>query len=497
MTQTQNTKYKSIVGIISRISVVSLSNVVFGVARNKVFALFLGTVGLGVIGQIVNLNNLIAFFVSIGVPLGITRYVSEWTVDERENDIYFLLNRTFKLLLLVSSVISVLLIIFCKYISLFLWGEDKFYILIVFLSLSFPFAVASFVFDAYIRGRKKHNIFTLNAVVTGLVTTLTFILLTVFFNVNGAGLSFFLSAATNLVITLFILYKNKLLDFVRLLKPAMTPNSVFANIIKLGSASLIIGTANQLSLLIIRSNLINSFGIVVNGYYQTILSISTSYYLIFSMLVGVYTLPALSEKKDNFAFNRELDNAFIIVSYLLVPIICSLFVFREILIVLLYSKDFNPATNYFYYFLLGDTFRVLSVVSALWLIPRVKVKSWIAIDVIMNFNMVLLYYLFSKYYEYGPVSFSLAYLLCFFVHFIIHFIYLVVSNKFDLSRKALKIVLSSIFVIIALLFVSNISIVYGYILFLPMIFIWAAFTLRKSDIEGILIIFKKIGGRDD
>lgn len=477
--------------IVSKISIVSVLNLVFGIVRNKVFALTIGVSGLGIIGQLVNLNNFVIAFISLGIPLGITKFVSELSSQNNNDNILFLLKRTLLLLLAFSMILAIILIIFSESISFFIWNDIQYDNLIIFLSLSFPISIITIVFDAYIRGMKRFNLFTINAIGTGVIGTIVFVASAIIFFVDGIGFAYLLSAVICLLYSYYLLKRNNLFSIKKILGARGKSDVFIRNIIKLGIASVIVGAMNQLSFLFIRSRMISEFGLVVNGYYQTIIGMSSNYFLLFSMILGVYSLPALSSIANNDEFNQEINNTLKISTFLIVPVVTLMFVFREQIVVLLFSKDFNEATHLFYYYLFGDFFRILGLSSCLWLIPRMKIKSWLFIEMILNISLILWYLVLTNLLGVKSESFSVSYFISYCLYFIISFLYLVYSNNFKLTASNYKLINLSVIAVSLLLFISNVNIIAGYIIIFPLIVAWFLLSFDKENYLKILEYIKR------
>lgn len=479
-----------IIKLISKISVISFANILAGIIRNKVFALTLGAFGLGIIGQIVNLNAFISFFVSIGIPLGVTKFVSEWKDSEKTGHLNDLLRSSLMILLGSSLVLTLLLILFKKTISVFLFGTAEYDLLILYLSFSFPFLVISLLVDAYVRGVKRHNIFTSISLINAVVSTLIFVLLAVYYGEFGVGFAFFLSTLFSALVSISFVLIFRLIDLRQLFSSFSIKFSLLKSVIKLGIASLIIGAVNQFVFLYIRSRVIDLYGFEYNGFYQSVISISTSYFAVFNMFVGVHSLPALSEIKDNTAFNEEVNFSLKILMILVVPVVCLIFTFREIIIPLLFSKEFLTSSGIMTYFLLGDYFRVFSVVLGLWLIPKMKIKSWLFIEVSIYGLMFISFEIMSWLSLFGTNNFSVSYLTAYAGGAVMHAAYIISRNNFRFRKDILKLIVISTLLVVSLFVVSSVSIFWGYIMILPLSVFWLITNFTKSDFYKITALLK-------
>lgn len=469
-----------------KISLVSVINTVLSIVRNKVFAIILGVTGLGIIGQLTNFNMFITYFISIGIPLGITKYISEWKAEDNDEAIYSLLRSSLIILFIFASFISSVLIIFRNSISYFLWGTETYNYLLIYLSLSFPFFVTTVVIDAYIRGIKRYNVFTMIAVINSIFSGFIFIYFAYQYSEKGVGLAFFISSVSSLLITLIICAYYKVFEFSKVFNFKKIHLSVLTSVVKLGIASLVIGASNQFALLYIRSEIIKDYGLDYNGYYQSIISISSSYFAIFSMIYGVHSLPLLSEKKSLNLFNEELNSTLFIVILLIVPIISLLFSFKNIIIPLLFSKDFSNASDFLLLFLFGDFFRVLSQSLVLALIAKSKIKLWLLVELVTYVSMMLVFIIFNSYLKYGPSSFSLAYFISYIISLSLNLYIIITKSYFSFTKKIIKAFITSLLVLLLMLIYTNNTFTFINFLIIPVLFIWFFCNVNIETFKGYI-----------
>lgn len=90
-----------------------------------------------------------------------------------------------------------------------------------------------------------------------------------------------------------------------------------------------------------------------------------NYLNIFMISAAVYTIPILSELKDSKLINIEINSLLRLILIFIVPILTIIFVFREFIIIILYSKDFLSSSELFFYNFLGDFGRLIGTVFGL------------------------------------------------------------------------------------------------------------------------------------
>lgn len=482
---------KKILGTFSKISSANLINIIVGILKIKLLSVILGTEGMGVLGQLLNINNFIVFLTTFGIPLGIVKYISEWESQNRFEEIYSLLKKIFLFSLLLSVLISLFIIVFAENISILSFGMGSFRFLLVFLAISFPFTVLTSLLESYLRGLKRYSEFVKITIINTVLSTTVFVLFPLYLGVDGLEYSFLASSVVCTLIYLIFLTKWKVISFKRVFsKIKVNVDSPFWDILKLGFASLVIGCLSQISLLVIRRSIIEDFGLSANGLYQSVLSVSNNYISFIYMALGVYYLPLFSQISDKDELNLEINSGVKFVVCFVFPIITTSFVFRNLLIRLFFNSQFDMAEQFYLYNFMGDFFRAIALMLALWQIPKLKTKSWILLESLYNVNLVFFYYLIAYFFNAGAKSASAGYLAANIIHCILNFVYLKRSNNFKFTIKNKHVISASLVLMLVLFGVSNYDYNWGMVAIAPVIAVWGFLLVSKDDFNQILSIVR-------
>lgn len=457
------------------------------------FALVLGTAGVGIVSQIMNLNSFIMMFGLIGLPLGLVKYISKFEAENDWNSIYSAIKTVVVILGSLGLLIFLFTLIFPIQISKALLDSDKYYFLILLLGLSVPFSFMTSVFDAFLRGIKRYNEYTIVSVIISLIGLIFAVPFVLVFKIEGVLYSIVIGSIISLCVYIYYFKRKKLLSFRKIIFTKF--NSILLKkLINIGVGSLIIGVISQGTLIFIRSLIIRSFGIESNGIYQTVYAISNNYFGIFFVTIATYTIPVLSEKNDREHLFNEINNLFKMTIWLLFPLLVIFFVFRNQIINLFYSPKFLEAGDLFFFNLLGDYFKALAWIFGVWLIPYLRIKAWVLFDVVLNINFFLIFIIIKELFHLKIESVTIAYLLSNIIHFLINYIFFSRKNKFIPERRSIKIFFANTAILIILFVVSKSEIIYGYFLFVPFLIIWALFVFNKKEysfaIEKVKIFLK-------
>lgn len=431
--------------------------------------------------QILSLNGFVIFVCTLGLPLGLTKYVSEWHKDGRYDAINEILKKTIILLLALNTIFLIVTILFSKKISFLILDSSEYYSLIILISISFPFAILTSVFESYLRGLKKYNVYVFLSMLFAISSTVLPIGLLFLYSLEGVLYGIVISNAFNLFLSLIVLEKNKLLNIRKLFSEKIKESIAFRNIVRLGIASLLIGVLDQMSLLVMRSIIIKEMGIEANGIYQCVFAVSNNYLSIFFVTMGTYYLPTLSEYKDPKDINKEINTTLRFSIFMVIPLIIVFFVFRYYVVVLFYSENFINAQDFFFLNFLGDFLKTMTWVIGMWLITSVNIRIWIYFDLIYYSSFVFLFYIFLNYLGLGLNSITLAYFISASIKLILNFFYLRFKNKFKLEREVYKTLYLSTVVLLVIFIASQSNPIIGYLIFLPGMIALFYLTIKKEE----------------
>lgn len=470
-------------------------NTVAGIARTKVFAILLGTFGIGIVSQLMNFYYFTIIVSSIGIPFGITKYVSEWDNDGSWEDIRLILGQSITLLLLVGFAVITSSLFFAKEISFLLFRDESYFLLIIFLSISIPFTLVSNLFDSFIKGLKRFGNYLKISVIASFLSLLLTLFLVYYFEIFGAVLALTFTAIIYLIAYTIFFKKTKLLKFSEYISFNFKYSTKFKILIKLGFGFLAIGSAELLSQMVIRALIIKNLGVSSNGLYQCIYSISMNYFSILFMSLGIYLMPTLSALKDKESVNLEINNTFRLTLLMMVPLICFIFIFKDYIILLLYSKEFIGSGSLLFFSFLGDYFRAFSQVIGAWLVPDSRFKAWITFSLMYYVMFVLFYFILSALFDIGLRSVVISYFVSNLLLSAANLWYIIKHNKFRFSSINLKIFPLSFFIVLIILIVSDFNTLFGIILFVPGMVLWLKFSVKKDElVRSFALVKNKLKG---
>lgn len=467
----------------SKLFLSTVINAILGIVKNKFFALLLGTAGLGLAAQFINLNNFIVFVGGMGIPLALIKYISEFK-DEKDK-IQFLLQESISIILIASILLAVLGFLFSGKLSGLLLDSEDYSKDILFVVFSFPGIMLSAIFDAYLRGNQHFTLLVKVIIINAIVSVVVSVIFVYIFGVKGVAFSLLICSIIGLIFYLIAVLIVKEYNLKTLFKIRLKFSKTIKNIFIIGIASFISGGLQHSSLLVIRTLVLKQLGPDSNGIYQSIYLVSSNYLNLLIISLSYYALPVLSGLKNQDEFNKELNSIYRLSNLIIIPIIVTVFAFRNEVFSLLFSSKFLAAGDIVIYNSFGDVFKMSSWVLSLWYIPKGRIKLFVLSEFLANFNFVIIFIVLLFIFNLDLSSVVIAYGLANILQFFINYYFIYKEIGFKLQNLNHKLLLTSIIVVLVVNILSQINTFIGYIILLPALIGWLFLNVSISEMRSL------------
>nr|WP_281422456.1 O-antigen translocase [Aquimarina litoralis] len=367
----------------------------------KVVALILGPEGLALMGNLRNVLTSIQSVGTLGLYNGIVKYVADFKKDKEE--LKAVLSTSYLLCFIVTIGLSCWLYLDPNFWNNLVFGSNYQYDFVFKgIAIALPFYTVNMLCLAIINGNSKYKIYIILNIVSSIVGLLITIFMVWKYELEGAFFAIIINPAIALIITV-LLNRKELVKFI--------PTNKIATkyILKLSSyaiMTLISTTALPAILIRIRNYIIATEGAKEAGYWEAIQNISGQYMLFITTLLTIYLLPKLAEIKKSHDFKVEIVNFYkTILPIFAVGFVCIYFL-RNIIIKILFSDEFMAMESLFLWQMLGDFFKIASLVIAYQLLAK-RMFWYYVITEILSFTVL---YLVSIYmiHKYGFIGASIA-----------------------------------------------------------------------------------------
>lgn len=378
----------------------------------KAVAVYAGPSGMALLGQMQNVITTLNGIVNAPTGTCVVRYTAE-NISKGVDECVPWWRASICWAMGLLFIVIPIGIIESKFISKLLFKSDELSWLVSVALISLPISVLGNVVISVVNGEQKYKLyFKINATAV-VVSGLAMLFLIFKFNIDGALFSSAVQFAIIGLVSISFAIKSPFFKF----------SYWFGYVSKyflsqIGGYILMAITSAltlPLALIFIRNSLIDSVGLNATGEWQAVWKISEVYLGVITMTLSTYYIPKLS-RLTNDIFLKEINKTAIIILFISILSAISVYMFRDMLIKILFTKDFYNARDYFFIQLCGDVIKVGSWIYAYPLVCRGMTKLVVLSEVLFALTFIVLgKILIIKYGVHGA---NIAYVLSYLVYFL-------------------------------------------------------------------------------
>ena len=366
------------------LKITSLNSLVVGIRLlvslivQNLLAQYTGQSGIAKVGQIRNLSNILTSLSSFGVFNGIVKYVSEYKNNEKG------LIKLFSTVFVISSIatisISVIIFIYSKELSSWLFLTEDYYLVFHILSVIVPFIAMNRIFNGIISGLSAYKVHAKIEVIWYLIASIFLLISLYYYNIEGVLITI---AVTPLVqfLVLTLIFGKTINDYVKFKKLSLQTPLVK---VLLGFSLISFVATVCLNFVEINFRTLISEKISENeaGIWTAMSSISKIYMQFLITVFSIYILP----KYTSLNFSHEFKNEVKAIYKTLLPIVVlgMLLVFfsKKYLILSIYNESFLSMTILFKWQLLADLVRFIANILSFKFLAKKQIKHFVLTQLI-------------------------------------------------------------------------------------------------------------------
>ncbi len=393
---------------------------------NKILAVYVGPTGYAALGQFQNAMQMITTLASGAINTGVTKYTAEYHEDEERQRAVW---QTAGTIALVGSV-SLSLLVFAFRAQLAQWFLSDVSLAPVFGW--FAATLVLFVFNtlllAILNGKKDIHRYVVANIAGSVFALLVTSAMVMQWGLMGALVGFAVYQSLAFFVTLALCVKTPWFRLSHLF--GRMDKAVAKNLAKYTAMALTSAAVVPLSHMLIRNHLGQVLGWDTAGYWEAMWRLSGAYLLLVSSTLSVYYLPRLSELKTSAEIRAEIFSGLYVI--LPVAMLCSLvvYVLRDLLIRVLFSPEFLPMEELFFWQLIGDVIKIGSWLFAFVMLAKSMAFVYVITEVVSCLSFYILTVILVD--KIGFVGVSIAHVINYiFFLFIVSF---VVYRKLDLIK---------------------------------------------------------------
>jgi PST family polysaccharide transporter len=366
------------------LKITSLNSLVVGIRLlvslivQNLLAQYTGQSGIAKVGQIRNLSNILTSLSSFGVFNGIVKYVSEYKNNEKG------LTKLFSTVFVISSIatisISVIIFIYSKELSSWLFLTEDYYLVFHILSVIVPFIAMNRIFNGIISGLSAYKAHAKIEVIWYIIASIFLLISLYYYNIEGVLIAI---AVTPLVqfLVLTLIFGKTINDYVKFKKLSLQTPLVK---VLLGFSLISFVATVCLNFVEINFRTLISEKISENeaGIWTAMSSISKIYMQFLITVFSIYILP----KYTSLNFSHEFKNEVKAIYKTLLPIVVlgMLLVFfsKKYLILSIYNESFLSMTILFKWQLLADLVRFIANILSFKFLAKKQIKHFVSTQLI-------------------------------------------------------------------------------------------------------------------
>ena len=376
----------------------------------KIVAVYLGTNGMFLMGQLKDFLRLGNTIGSFGIENGIVKYVSEY--DNDKSKLSNIIGTSFKINFTSALIFSGLIIIFKNQIADFLqinFSENFYFLILIFSIIS---ASIHTCFLSIYNGLNKIKLYVLVNIFSNIISAIILVILVLEMEIIGAFYALAINQIFSLLINVIFFFIYKPFEIGWVFK-----KFVFDNLKKLSSFSImaVVGpTCLIISTFIVRDFIFAEFGSDYAGSWEAMWRISAIYLLFLITTFKFYLIPTFSKLDDN-ELKKEVFKIWKVVIPIIIIITAGVYITKDLIINILLSEEFMLINTIIFFHLLGDIIKINCWVLGNIMISKADTKSFIFFQIEWSVIFVALTYLFIGMY--GFVGVSISYFITYIIHF--------------------------------------------------------------------------------
>ncbi|VXA79880.1 MULTISPECIES: O-antigen translocase [Aeromonas] len=402
----------------------TLLKMAMGFVIAKVVAIYTGPTGMAMLGQVQSMVGAFNGVINAPVGSGVVRYTAE-KKDQGFEACAPWWRAAVQWVVIISAITIPSGLLLAEHISSWLFQDTTLTWVVMATVCVLPLSAIGTLCNSIINGQQLYRRYVglgmLSAVISGCVM-LTMIVMA---NIQGALLAAAVQAA---LIGLVMLIANLRQPWFRLkywwgATDLEARKSIGGYMLMAITSALTV----PISLILVRTILIQQVGWEAAGHWQAVWKISEVYLGVITMALGTYYLPRLSSLVGVDAIVSEINKTALVILPIVAIMALGVYLLRDVAIWLLFTEDFKSARDLFAIQLCGDVIKITSWLYAYPMLSRGKTKIFVATEILFSLLFVILSYPLICYV--GIKGATIAYLATYICYFI--FMY---SNLKRISR---------------------------------------------------------------
>jgi len=385
------------------LKITSLNSLVVGIRLlvsllvQNLLAQYTGQAGIAKVGQIRNLSNILSSLSSFGVFNGVVKYVSEY--KDNEKGLIKLFSTVFVISSLATIILSFLIFIYAKAISLWLFFNVDYYLIFRILSVVVPFIAMNRIFNGIISGISAYKVHAKIELIWYTLASFLLLLSLYFYNIEGVLVAIAITPTIQFLVLTFIFGKT-LNDYIKFSQLSFR-SPMLKLLLGFSLISFVATVCSNFVEINFRNLISDKISENEAGLWTAMSSISKIYMQFLITIFSIYILPKYTKIHFSDVLRKEIKTIYKTLLPLVIIGMLVVYFCREILIVTIYNYDFLGMAILFKWQLLADLVRFCANILSFKFLAKNQVKYFVSTQLIglityYVFGQLLIKYLFVE-----------------------------------------------------------------------------------------------------
>ena len=385
------------------LKITSLNSLVVGIRLlvsllvQNLLAQYTGQAGIAKVGQIRNLSNILSSLSSFGVFNGVVKYVSEY--KDNEKGLIKLFSTVFVISSLATIILSFLIFIYAKALSLWLFFNVDYYLIFQILSVVVPFIAMNRIFNGIISGISAYKVHAKIELIWYTLASFLLLLSLYFYNIEGVLVAIAITPTIQFLVLTFIFGKT-LNDYFKFSQLSFR-SPMLKLLLGFSLISFVATVCSNFVEINFRNLISDKISENEAGLWTAMSSISKIYMQFLITIFSIYILPKYTKIHFSDVLRKEIKTIYKTLLPLVIIGMLMVYFCREILIVTIYNYDFLGMAILFKWQLLADLVRFCANILSFKFLAKNQVKYFVSTQLIglityYVFGQLLIKYLFVE-----------------------------------------------------------------------------------------------------
>lgn len=403
---------KRLLKVTAMTGLLTLLRMGMGFVIAKVVAIYTGPTGMAMLGQVQSMVGSLNGIINSPTGSGVVRFTAE-NKEQGFDTCAPWWRASLQWVLIISAITIPLGLLLADNIAMWLFQDQRLEWVIMTTVCVLPLSAFGTLCNSVINGQQLYRRYVGLGIISALLSGAIMLTMIALYNIQGALLA---AAVQSALIGIVMLTANLRQPWMRLSYWwGQTDNKARRAIGGYMLMAITSALTMPVSLILVRSILIEQVGWDAAGHWQAVWKISEVYLGVITMALGTYYLPRLSSLKGIDAIVGEIHKTVRTIIPIVAVMALGVYLLRDIAISLLFTEEFRSARDLFAIQLTGDIVKIASWLYAYPMLSRGAIKWFVSTEVIFSLLFVTLSYVFVPLYEQKgvPIAYLVNYSLCF------------------------------------------------------------------------------------